>query len=253
MLSRWSVSAHLILAVTVIVTAGQWGEEEPWVQLLGFVRAPRSVPYPGVCRGLMDSSTRMFWKYCKLSMIKTEVPSRFPAGGDKDWWGCLVGTGRNRFKIDSICGPHLLFLTSVYRCVCPDQCWALVMSQRPSQGDVLCRSGAGDNLEPAFPCVAGVAETDRIPREHVRGGRSCWSASQERSSGGSYLDWNFQHLSRSPVEQVHWKSPSLKRARCFRRTFFYQSGNCTHLKIISYPCLVPVPIYTFLLKPIFSL
>jgi len=59
--------------------------------------------------------------------------------------------------------------------------------QRPSQGDALCHSGAGDNLEPAFPCVAGVAETDRIPREHVRGGRS-WSASQERSPGGSYLD-----------------------------------------------------------------
>ena len=54
---------------------------------------------------------------------------------------------------------------------------------------------------------------------------------------------------RKSIESLHvWKEHSVLGEHTF-----YQYGNCTHLKIISSLCLVPVPIYTFLLRSIFCL
>lgn len=64
---------------------------------------------------------------------------------------------------------------------------------------------------------------------------------------------SWKQFSLEEVEEIHWKSLSLKREPCFRRAYLlYQHGNCAPLKIISYLCLVSVPIYDLLVRSIFS-
>lgn len=68
--------------------------------------------------------------------------------------------------------------------MCQNQCYALIVPQRPSQGNSVCPSGVllsegKNNVEPAISCVVDVYEMYKILWEHIRGDLT-WSACQER-------------------------------------------------------------------------
>lgn len=86
--------------------------------ILGFVKGSF------ICT-LTDISTWMFWKYCKLSMNKTEVSS-WRAWG---WVGCLGGVEIG-FEIDPIYELHYFFNNDLHSAWnTQDECWALRVTQ----------------------------------------------------------------------------------------------------------------------------
>lgn len=78
----------------------------------------------------------------------------------------------------------------------------------------------GDNLEPAIPCVVDVDQMYKILWELVRGALiACMP--EKVSWKKQFFRLMLPAVQSISVEEVHWKSPGLKRAWCFRRTYLF--------------------------------
>ena len=141
----------------------------------------------------MDVSTWMFYKYCKPSMVKTEVSS---------WRGSgLVGLsdGRTGLKLNLFAKP-IYFFNNYLRCLIYARINARHWEYHDAQVKVILSAlpkfivWGENNTEPAVPCVMDVYEMYRSPWEHVRGDLG-WSASQER------CPWRSSYLDRLPMDE----------------------------------------------------